>query len=226
MGTLSGELALSCLRPASPASYTFREKRSEFIASLCPAATADEARAVLDAARRKHCSASHNCPAWRLGFPDTEEFCSDDGEPGGTAGRPILGCLRRAGVSCAVIVVTRYFGGVKLGVRGLIDAYAAAAEGALATAVFERVRPFYALELKTDYERFVALSRLLRGACVDEKRLRTAFAEEVSVTVLVPVNDRPRLTALFESYEARSLLVRSPRWSESPELHAAGSDEM
>ncbi len=223
MEPLPGELEVSCLRPEGGAEFVLRRKRSEFVASLCPASTEEEARRALDAARGRHRSASHNCPAWRIGFPETEEFCSDDGEPAGTAGRPILGCLRRAGVCCAAIVVTRYFGGVKLGARGLIDAYAAAAEGALSNARLTRARPFYTLVAETDYARSADLSRLLRSFGVGQNRVRASYAEKVAVTALVAPGERPRLESLLESYEARSLLASPPRWSASAALHAVGS---
>ena len=74
MGALPGELALTCLRPAAPALFTLKEKRSEFIAALVPASTPEEARAALDAVRQKHKQATHNCPAWRIGFPTVEEL--------------------------------------------------------------------------------------------------------------------------------------------------------
>ncbi|MBP5212153.1 MAG: YigZ family protein [Pyramidobacter sp.] len=174
MGALPGQLALSCLRPAAPAFFTLKEKRSEFIAALFPAAGTDEARAALDAVRLEHKQATHNCPAWRIGFPAVEEFSSDDGEPSGTAGRPILGCLQKVGLCNAVLVVTRYFGGVKLGVRGLIDAYSAAAAGVIAQTRTETVRPFRQLRLHSSYDRISSLSHALRSSGISDDRVRTS----------------------------------------------------
>ena len=218
MGALPGELALTCLRPAAPALFTLKEKRSEFIAALVPASTPEEARAALDAVRQKHKQATHNCPAWRIGFPTVEEFSSDDGEPSGTAGRPILGCLQKAGLCNAVIVVTRYFGGVKLGVRGLIDAYSAAADGVIAQTATETVRPFRQLLLRSSYDRISSLSHALRSAGVSDERVKTSYAEDVAVQALVELSLEPRLRELLDSYEAQTLLLAPPEWSEQTVL--------
>lgn len=209
-----------CRRPAAPAVYSFKEKRSEFIAALFPAATGDEARATLESVRKEHHGAAHNCPAWRAGYPDVEEFCSDDGEPGGTAGRPILGALQKAGLFNAVLVVTRYFGGVKLGVRGLIDAYGAAAAGVIERAVVETALPFKELELRCGYEHLAALSRAVKSAGVAENRLRTAYGTDITLTLLVAPPLEERLRSLLDSYEGRQLLAAPPRWSEDYVLAA------
>lgn len=209
-----------CRRPAGPALYSFKEKRSEFIAALFPAAAGDEARAALDSVRKEHHGAAHNCPAWRVGYPDVEEFCSDDGEPGGTAGRPILGALQKAGLFNSILIVTRYFGGVKLGVRGLIDAYGAAAAGAVARAAVETVLPFKKLELRCGYEQLAALSRAVKSAGIAENRLRAAYGAGAALTLLVSPPLEERLRALLDGYETRTLLAAPPRWSENYVLAA------
>lgn len=222
MGTLPLVLALDqvCRRPAVPAVYSFKEKRSEFIAALFPAAASDEARAVLESVRKEHHGATHNCPAWRVGYPEVEEFCSDDGEPGGTAGRPLLGALQKAGLFNAVLVVTRYFGGVKLGVRGLIDAYGAAAAGVVERASIETALPFKELELHCGYEQLAALSHAVKSAGVAEKYLRSAYGADITLSLLVAPAFEERLRALLDSYEGRRLLAAPPRWSENYVLEA------
>ena len=111
---------------------------SRFIARAAAVADREEVDAAVAALRAEHHRASHVCFAYRLGRESVEEFSSDAGEPSGTAGKPILDALRSVGVRDALATVVRYFGGTKLGVRGLIDAYDAAARGALAEARIAR----------------------------------------------------------------------------------------
>ena len=119
------------LEPAGPVQIEEKIQRSVFIARLEPCHDESSARDFLNRVRTEHRDATHNCWAYLLnadavsGRPETANS-SDDGEPSGTAGRPILGALRRSGLVNAMVIVTRYFGGVKLGVRGLIDAYGGA----------------------------------------------------------------------------------------------------
>ena len=113
----------SYLTIAAPAEAIYKEKSSKFLAYAYPVRTEDEIRELLDALRKRYYDATHHCYAWRLG-PQGEQFRSnDDGEPSGTAGKPILGQLLSNSLTNCLIVVVRYFGGTKLGVSGLIQAY-------------------------------------------------------------------------------------------------------
>ena len=113
----------SYLTIAAPADAIYKEKSSKFLAYAYPVRTEDEIRELLDALRKRYYDATHHCYAWRLG-PQGEQFRSnDDGEPSGTAGKPILGQLLSNSLTNCLIVVVRYFGGTKLGVSGLISAY-------------------------------------------------------------------------------------------------------
>ncbi len=159
-----------CFRPLETAEFTLKERRSEFIASLHPAATADEARSFLEEIRRRNLSATHNCHAWRVNYPSGEEFSSDDGEPSGTAGRPILGVLQSANMWNVAVVVTRYFGGVKLGVRGLIDAYSAAAQGVLSRAKPQKSLAYRAVTLRCGYPQLADARHLIKIAGIPESR--------------------------------------------------------
>lgn len=98
-------------------------QRSRFICALSPAGTPDEATAFIEAVRKEHWSATHNCTAFRVGPHGEHQRSSDDGEPAGTAGVPMLQVLVNRDVTDTVAVVTRYFGGVKLGAGGLVRAY-------------------------------------------------------------------------------------------------------
>jgi len=122
----------SYLTIARPAEAASRERSSKFLAFAYPVENEEQIRTALDALRKRFYDATHHCYAWRLG-PTGEPYRSnDDGEPSGTAGRPILGQMLSAGVTNCLIVVVRYFGGTKLGVPGLIAAYKEAAQEVLA----------------------------------------------------------------------------------------------
>ncbi|MDR1705378.1 MAG: IMPACT family protein [Clostridiales bacterium] len=110
------------------------EKKSRFIGLAAPAETEEDAQALLQAARAEHKDASHNVYAWILGINGENPRQSDDGEPGGTAGAPALGAISKLGVTNAIVIVTRYFGGILLGTGGLTRAYGQAARESLADA--------------------------------------------------------------------------------------------
>lgn len=124
---------------AAPAEAACRERSSKFLAWIYPVRSEEEIRGHLDALRKRFFDATHHCYAWRLG-PRGEAFrANDDGEPSGTAGKPILGQLLSHELTDCLIVVVRYFGGTKLGVSGLIAAYRESAAEAIAAAqIIER----------------------------------------------------------------------------------------
>lgn len=124
----------SYLTIARPAEAACRERSSKFLSFAYPVRCEAEIKELLDSLRKKYFDATHHCYAWRLG-PEGEQFrANDDGEPSGTAGRPILGQMLSRELTDALIVVVRYFGGTKLGVPGLIAAYKEAAAEAIAAA--------------------------------------------------------------------------------------------
>ena len=119
---------------AAIAEAACRERSSKFLSWIYPVRSEEEIRERLDALRKKYYDATHHCYAWRLG-PHGEAFRSnDDGEPSGTAGKPILGQLLSNDITDCLVVVVRYFGGTKLGVPGLIAAYKESAAEAIAAA--------------------------------------------------------------------------------------------
>lgn len=118
-----------------PADGLYKEKGSKFIALAYPVRTEDEIKSIVAELKEKYFDARHHCYAYMLG-PDKKRFrANDDGEPSSTAGKPILGQILSRGLTDVLIVVIRYFGGVKLGVSGLINAYREAAADALQNAV-------------------------------------------------------------------------------------------
>ncbi|HET8855287.1 MAG TPA: YigZ family protein, partial [Salinimicrobium sp.] len=113
--------------------FLLKEKNSKFFARAFPVSSQEEVKEILEEIQKTHHKAGHHCYAWQLGREE-EEFhyrANDDGEPGNSAGMPIYGQIQSFGLTQVMIVVTRYFGGVKLGVGGLIQAYKNAAKMAL-----------------------------------------------------------------------------------------------
>lgn len=121
---------------ASPAEAIYTEKRSKFIAIALPVSTLEEVKARLEELQRKYYDARHVCYAYMLGHERTNFRANDNGEPSGTAGKPILGQINSNELTDVLVAVVRYFGGIKLGTSGLIVAYRTAAAEALAAATF------------------------------------------------------------------------------------------
>ncbi|MBQ6087087.1 MAG: YigZ family protein [Bacteroidales bacterium] len=115
----------------APAEGLYKDRGSRFIAKACPVESEEDALSLLGAARKEYHDARHHCLAYRIGPKGEVWRASDDGEPSGSAGRPILGQIDSRNLSDVAVVVIRYFGGIKLGVPGLIKAYKSAAADAL-----------------------------------------------------------------------------------------------
>lgn len=116
---------------ASPLSWQQKIRRSTFICTLHPIANTHEARALISAHVKENANATHNCFAYICGYERETQYFSDAGEPHGTAGKPMLNALLRANMTYVLAIVTRFYGGVKLGVPGLIEAYGGTVEQAL-----------------------------------------------------------------------------------------------
>ena len=118
----------------------FKDNGSRFIAQAYPVETEEQVKEIVDRLRKEYHDARHHCFAYRLGLDGSRWRASDDGEPSGSAGRPILGQIDSAGLSDILVVVVRYFGGIKLGIPGIIRAYKTSTADALAAAtVVEKV---------------------------------------------------------------------------------------
>lgn len=122
----------SYLTIAAPAEAVYKERSSKFLAYAYPVTSEEQIREILDTLRKQYYDATHHCYAWRLGAHAEQFRSNDDGEPSGTAGKPILGQLLSHNLTDCLIVVVRYFGGTKLGVSGLIQAYKESAQEAIA----------------------------------------------------------------------------------------------
>lgn len=127
-------MADTYLTISAPSEGVYREKMSKFLAFAHPVATVEEAKGVIAQYQKKYFDARHVCWAYMLGFDRCTFQSNDNGEPSGTAGKPILGQINSFGLTDVVIVVVRYFGGIKLGTSGLIVAYREAAKEALEAA--------------------------------------------------------------------------------------------
>ena len=138
--------------PTAPSETELTEKRSRFIGRVWPVESEEEARALIEATKKKHYDARHNCWCYRL--RGGVERYSDDGEPQGTAGQPMLGVFQKEEVTNVVCVVTRYFGGVLLGAGGLVRAYTQSAKDALDAAGRSVVRRWVDVEVPCPYHLF------------------------------------------------------------------------
>ena len=160
---------------------------SRFIASLAPVLTADEARAFIARIKKEFADASHNVPAYIIGGGNTvTEFCSDDGEPVGTSGRPALAVLRGSGLGDVAVVITRYFGGTLLGTGGLVKAYTESTQ--LVVNAVERGQrvPVHVVMVAITYnllERVRLMVGRNHGEVLDED-----FSDDVTMTMQFPVD--------------------------------------
>ncbi|MCU0432766.1 MAG: YigZ family protein [Bacteroidia bacterium] len=147
---------------AAPAEGIFKDRGSRFLAFAFPVKNEDEIRTHLETLRKAHPGANHHCYAWRLGADKQRYRANDDGEPSGTAGRPILGQLQSFDLTDVVVIVVRYFGGTLLGAGGLVQAYKTAAAEALKVARIEERFVTENYELTFDYAAMNAVMKLLK----------------------------------------------------------------
>ena len=168
---------------AAPAKGVYKELGSKFLAFAYPVETEEEAKKILASVRKEYFDARHHCFAWRLGLTGEPYRLSDDGEPSSTAGRPIHGQLLSQELSDILVVVVRYFGGVKLGVPGLIRAYRTATQDALANArIVEKVAGQH-FTLKFGYLQMNDVMKVLKDMGITP--LRQSFDLDCSLEVRV-----------------------------------------
>jgi uncharacterized YigZ family protein len=160
-------------------------KGSTFVALAAPVADAAEAQAVVAAERERYADARHHCFAWRLSLDPRDERSSDDGEPAGSAGPPILRQIVGRELEACVVVVTRWFGGVKLGVGGLMRAYGGTAAGALEATGSVRVERSVRIELVHEYAAGGLVESLLRSTA--GAALESDYGPLVRQVVRVPL---------------------------------------
>ena len=173
------------LTPLETATSEFTEKRSTFRSDIFLVETEAEAKARLEEVRKKHHDARHHCWCYRL--RNGLERYSDDGEPQGTAGQPMLNVFQRGNVTNVLCVVTRYFGGILLGAGGLTRAYARGAKDALDAAGIAVNRLWSKVEILCPYPLFERLKLLIasKGGQVSD----TAYTADVLVTAMFPAGE-------------------------------------
>lgn len=160
------------------------EKKSRFIATVRPVESEEEALAFIAGMKKKYWNATHNCSAFVVGENQELQRCSDDGEPQGTAGRPMLDVLLGGEVHNTAVVVTRYFGGTLLGTGGLVRAYSKAVQEGLKSSVVIEKQQGYLLKMQTDYNGVGKIQYLLgqNGISVVD----SSYTQEVELQALVP----------------------------------------
>lgn len=180
------------------------EKKSRFIAMTKPVRSEEEANAFIDGIRKKYYDAKHHCPAYIIGRNRELTRCSDDKEPAGTAGRPILEVLLNEGITDTVLVVTRYFGGVLLGTGGLVRAYTQAAQAGLAASKIAVMRYGVLYQIETDYTDFGKIQFLLQERGLPSE---CTYTEKVALTVRVPIDDAEAVRKeLIENTAGRAVI--------------------
>lgn len=166
-----------------PAQIEIIEKKSRFIGHAYPVESEEDAIDILNTIRKQHAKATHNCFAWQIGQKNQFARQSDDGEPSGTAGMPILDLLRKEGIKNCLVVVTRYYGGTLLGTGGLVRAYGRAAKEAVNAAIIIEKIPYAKFSIKCPYGLSGKLQyEILQGGHV---LLDTIYTDNVDFIVLV-----------------------------------------
>lgn len=171
---------------AAPAQGLFKDKGSRFISYIYQVRSETEVKPLVDAIRKEHHAARHHCFAYRIGYDGAVMRANDDGEPSGSAGRPILGAIDSAGLSDTLVVVVRYFGGILLGVPGLINAYREATRDAIANAQIIEKTAAQIIELEFEYLQMNDAQKYVKGAAVQV--LDQKFDLSCMMTLSVPLS--------------------------------------
>lgn len=183
----------------------YEEKKSRFIANIVPVSSEEEAAAFIDSVRKKYYDARHHCTAFIIGRNKELTRCSDDGEPGGTAGKPILEVLLGADVTNVAAVVTRYFGGTLLGTGGLVRAYTQAAKEAMENAGVGIMRYKTEMTIEIDYIDVGKVQYLLGSRKINVFQSR--YTDKVEFDIRIPEEERAEISkALTEATAARAKL--------------------
>lgn len=182
----------------------YKEKMSKFIAIAQPAATADEAKALIKQIANKYHDARHCCWAYMIGTDRSEYLSSDNGEPSGTAGKPILGQINSFGLTNVVIAVVRYFGGIKLGTSGLIVAYREAARTAIEAGEILECHEQATLSFTFPYLAMNDVMKLVKNE--DLKVLDQQFDNVCSMTLQTDADKMPSLRERITKIDGTSFM--------------------
>ncbi len=194
----------SYLTIAGPSTGTYTEKRSKFLAFAFPVSTVEEIKAILDEYQKRYYDARHVCYAYMLGHERLSFRANDNGEPSGTAGKPILGQINSNELTDILILVVRYFGGVKLGTSGLIQAYKAAAAEAIAAATI--VQKTVDLQVTVAFE-YTLMNAIMRVVKEEEPAIvNQAFDNDCQMTLSIRASLMPRLRQRLEKVEGARIV--------------------
>lgn len=186
------------MAPVRTARYRFTVQGSRFIGTLLPAAAEDDVREALANLRAEHTGATHHAYACRIGAgTNLVERTSDDGEPAGSAGPPMLQVLQGRNISDAVVIGTRYYGGTKLGIGGLTRAYRDCARLSLEEAVLKKKEQMDKYELDLDYEALGAVNRLIET--LEGKIIAADYTDSVKLKVTIPSRLGKKFAEGFEA---------------------------
>lgn len=182
-------------------------KRSKFIATVAHASTKKEAKRFISIVKNEFPDASHHCWAYVAGPPgDTAHVgMSDDGEPHGTAGKPMLSVLLHAEIGEVVAVVTRYFGGTKLGTGGLVRAYSRSVKNALEGLAVEEQRDLLSLTVVFDYAKMTAAKQMIKA--FDAEIVEEIYEADVSLTIEIPKSKNERFTRAMTDLTGGKILI-------------------
>ena len=183
-----------------PVEGLYKEKGSRFIALAYPVENEDEIKAIITGLKEKYYDARHHCYAWRLGAAKTAFRANDDGEPSSTAGKPILGQIQSNDLTNVLIVVIRYFGGIKLGVSGLINAYREAAADALRNTVIVEKTVDAHLRIRFNYLVMNDVMKIVKEEVPDV--LERRFELECEMLLSIRQKNMPLLRSRLEQVES------------------------
>ena len=183
----------------TPSEGIYTEKRSKFIAMAFPVRTVDEIKVHLETCQKKYYDARHVCYAYMLGHERKDFRANDNGEPSGTAGKPILGQINSNELTDILIVVVRYFGGIKLGTSGLIQAYKAAAAEAIAAAEFVERTVDDVVSFLFEYPFMNDVMRVVKE--MNPEIVQQAYDMDCSMTLRIRRSLMPALKARLEKVE-------------------------
>ena len=180
-------------------------KKSKFICHVKRVSSEEEARDFINTIKKEHYKATHNCSAFIIGEHSDIKRTSDDGEPSGTAGVPMLGVLENHYITNSCVVVTRYFGGIKLGAGGLIRAYAGSVAQAVREIGLVEIKKQVVLGITLTYSQYQEFANFLKDNQLVEQD--PMFTDQVTTTIFVDKEDTPSITAaLVEFYNGKVII--------------------
>ncbi|MCK9584885.1 MAG: IMPACT family protein [Candidatus Cloacimonetes bacterium] len=183
----------------APAKASIKIQRSEFFAFLFPVEDSEAVQNILHQHQIEYSDATHNCYAYILGFESEIQHYSDAGEPGGTAGKPILNSLLRNELTGVLAIVTRYYGGIKLGVKGLIEAYTAATTMAVESAKLTLYQEYCHYQIQTEYSYLDTIRHQVYSLEGEEEAAE--YSERALIIVKIPASAAAAFAEFLDGYK-------------------------